>query len=76
MKNITLSVDEKALEAARRYAALRNATVNGLVREFLAGIADRADRAGKARKRIRALSRSSQARIGSRSWTRDDLHAR
>ena len=76
MKNITLAVDEKALNAVRRFASARNATVNGLVREFLAGIAALEDRAGKARKRIRALSRSSEARIGSRSWTRDDLHAR
>ena len=76
MKNITLSVEEKVLESARRYASGRNATVNGLVREFLAGIAEREVRARQARRKIRQLSGRSPARIGTPSWTRDDLHAR
>jgi hypothetical protein len=76
MKNITLSVDEELLASARRYAAERNATVNGLVREFLTDIARREDRARRARRRIRELSRTSPGRVGSRSWTRDDLHGR
>jgi len=50
--------------------------VNALVRKFLGAIAEREDRAKKSRKRIRELSESSEARIGSKSWTRDDLHAR
>jgi len=76
MKNITLSVDEKVLAVARRYAAEHNSSVNGLVREFLSGIAEREDRARKARGRIRELSKRSTARIGAKSWTRDDLHER
>ena len=76
MKNITLSVDEDVLSAVRKYAAERNSSVNGLVREFLGSIAEREDRAKKARRRIRELSESSEARIGSKTWSRDELHAR
>jgi len=76
MKNITLSVDEKVLAAVRRYAAEHNSSINGLVREFLTGIAEREDRARKARRRIQELSKRSTARIGSRSWTREELHDR
>ncbi len=76
MKNLTLKVDEGVLAAVRRYAVERNTSVNGLVREFLAGIAEREDRARLARKRLRELSERSSARIGSATWTRDDLHAR
>ena len=76
MKNITLSVDEETLQAVRRYAAERNTSVNALVREILTGIALREDRAGKARHRIRELSDASNARIGSKSWSREELHAR
>lgn len=76
MKNVTLSVDEEVLMAVRKYAAERNSSVNALVREFLTSIARREDRAKKARERIRALSESSEARMGSKSWTRDELHAR
>lgn len=74
MKNITLSVDEKVLAAARRYALQRESSVNGLVREFLERIAASEDRARKARRRIRELSRRSRARVDAISWKRDELH--
>lgn len=74
--NITLSVEETVLRAVRIYAAERGSSVNALVREFLGGIASREDRARRARERIRELSARSTARIGSRGWARDDLHAR
>jgi len=76
MKNITLNVDEKVLAAVRRYAAERNSSVNALVREYLASIAQREDRAAQARKRLKQLSRQSKARVGSKKWYREDLHER
>jgi hypothetical protein len=76
MKNITLSVDDWVLAAVRRYAAEHDSSVNGIVREFLNGIANKGDRAKKARARISELSRRSRARIGTITWSRDDLHDR
>jgi hypothetical protein len=76
MKNITLSVDENVLAAARRHAAERNSTVNALVREFLTGLAAHQDRAKRARTRLRQLSAQSQGQLGKRTWTREDLHDR
>ena len=76
MKNITLSIDEHVLAEARRYALDHDQSVNGLVREFLTEIAQREDRARKARRRIRELSTTSAARSGQRDWTRDELHER
>ena len=76
MKNITLSVDERVLLMVRRYAAERDSSVNGLVREFLARIAMREDHARNARARLRELSKGSKARIGSISWKRESLHDR
>jgi hypothetical protein len=76
MKNITLSVDDHVLVAVRRYAAEHDSSVNGIVREFLNGIAKRGDRAKKARARIMALSQLSRGRIGMIAWNRDDLHER
>lgn len=76
MKNVTLSVDEVVLARVRRYAVERSSSVNALVREYLRTLAEKEDRAQSARKRLRELSRSSRARLGSRSWTRDDLHER
>ena len=76
MKNVTLSVDEVVLARVRRYAVERRSSVNALVREYLRTLAEKEDRAQSARKRLRELSRSSRARLGPRSWTRDDLHER
>jgi len=76
MKNITLSVDEEVLATVRRVAAEQGTSVNAMVREHLARIAEHSDRAALARKRIRELSQSSEARIGSATWRRDDLHER
>lgn len=76
MKNITLSVDERVLRAARRYAAEHDSSVNALVRDYLEQIAARADRAATARARLRELSEKSEARQGTARWSRDDLHER
>lgn len=76
MKNITLSVDEEVLDAVRIYAAERRTSVNGLVREYLSAIADHRRRAKETRARIAALSRMSTAVLGTRNWTRNDLHER
>jgi hypothetical protein len=76
MKNITLSIDEKVLAAVRQYANSRNSSVNALVREFLTAIAERENKAARARQEIRALSDESEARLGTKSWNRDDLHER
>jgi len=76
MKNITLSVDEKVLAAVRRYSAERESSVNALVREFLTGIAKQHDRARSARARMRELSAKSTGRLGTKTWTRDQLHER
>ena len=76
MKNITLSIDEKILAAARRYAAEQNSSVNAIVREYLADIARREYRAARARERLGQLGRESSARIGARKWQRDELHER
>jgi hypothetical protein len=76
MKNITLSVDDKVLAEVRRYAAECDSSVNRLVRDFLARIADTNNRARNARRRIGELSDRSTARIGTISWDRNSLHDR
>ena len=76
MKNITLSVDEKVLSAVRQHAAAHSTSVNRLVREYLGEIARRENRARTVRRRMRALSNRSGAKIGRASWTREELHER
>ncbi len=76
MKNITLSVDEEVLSVVRQHAAARSTSVNQIVRDYLGEIAQRENRARKARRRLRSLSNRSAAKIGRISWTREELHER
>ena len=75
-KNITLAVDGEVLAAVRRHAAEHNSTVNALVRAYLENLAAHADRARRARKRLRQLSLQSQGQLGAKTWTREELHDR
>jgi plasmid stability protein len=63
MKNITLSIDEDVLRAARIYAAEHDTTVNALVRDFLAQFdKERQERAARARKELVEMAKKSTAR--------------
>lgn len=74
MKNITLAVDEKTLDAVRIYAAERNTTVNAIVRAELERIASQEDRTARARRRLKELMEKSTAEMGPITWTRDELY--
>jgi hypothetical protein len=76
MRNITLSVDENVLAAARRHAAERDSTVNALVRDYLTKLAAHQNGANRARARLRQLSEQSTGRLGKKTWSREDLHER
>jgi antitoxin component of RelBE/YafQ-DinJ toxin-antitoxin module len=76
VKNLTIALDEKVLRDARRIAAERSITLNALIREFLERLTRRESAARTARRRIAQLCRESDAEVGRRSWSRDDLHAR
>ena len=76
MKNITLSIDEQVLTTVRKYASEHNSSVNQMVRDYLTSIAERNNRAQQVRAAIRQLSDQSEARIGVKSWARDELHDR
>ena len=76
MKNITLAVDEAVLDEVRLYAAKRQTSVNGLVRDFLGGIAVQENRMERARRRLIELMDNSTLEAGPIEWKREDLHDR
>jgi len=76
MKNITLSVDEKTLEAVKVYAAKHKTSVNALVRSELERIALAEDRTARARRRLLELAETSNAEMGPVTWKREDLYER
>ncbi len=76
MKNITLAVDEAVLDQVRKYAANHQTTVNALVRQHLEQIARNETRVKEAMRELREMSDHSKARMGKRTWKRDDIYDR
>ena len=76
MKNVTIALDETTVREARRIAAERSTTLNGLIRDFLERLTLRESHARRARRRIAEICRRSKAVVGERSWSRDELHER
>ena len=76
MKNVTIALDESLLREVRRVAADRSTTLNAMIREFLQQLAEQESKAMQARHRIVELCRKTQAEVGPRTWSRDELHER
>jgi len=75
--NLTLSVDDATLRAARIRALEQGTSVNALVRDYLVSYA----RPESAREAVhafleRAARSDASSGSGGRSWTRDDLYDR
>lgn len=75
-RNLTLTLDEDLLKAARKAALDRNTSVNQLVREYLEGLVQQGDRRKAALADIQEMFRTTKIQIGKRNWTRDDLYER
>jgi hypothetical protein len=76
-KNLTLSLDEQVLRAARRLALDRGTSVNEMVREYLTKLVGEGDRRAAALRDLENLWRGSKFRlVGGITWTRDELHDR
>ena len=73
MKNITLSADEKLIEAAHKRARAEHTTLNELFRHWLAEYAGHPERLQRYDQVIGALR--GKVRIG-RKLTRDEMHER
>ena len=74
MKNITLALDDKVLEAGRQYAERHQTTLNALVRELLARAVG-PERSGAVTEMMRLMD-AYPGHSGAARWTRDDLYVR
>jgi plasmid stability protein len=73
--NLTITVDDELLRRARIRALEQGTSVNAVLRDFLESYAG-SEVETKARKRLAALARGSNASSGpgGRSWTREGLY--
>lgn len=75
-KNLTLTMDEDLLRAARKAAIDRNTSVNQLVREYLARLVHETDQRRAAMAQLDDIFRTIRVPVGRRTWKREDLHER
>ena|SRR5579863_2170102 len=75
-KNLTLTIGEDLLRAARKAALDRNTSVNQLVRDYLAQLVKETDQQQSALAEIENIFRTTKSRAGRITWTRDELHER
>lgn len=74
MKNITLSADERLIEAARERARAEHTTLNEQFRLWLADYARREQQATEAMAVVRELQ--GKVRTGGRKFTREEMNER
>ena len=76
LKNLTLTVDDDLLRSARKVALDRNTSVNQLVRDYLAELVSEKDKRHASVERLNEIFHKHSMKIGSITWTREDLHER
>ncbi len=75
-RNLTLTLDEELLRAARKVAIDRNTSVNQMVRDYLERVVQETDQRQTALARLDEIFRTERIQVGRRTWKRQDLHER
>ncbi|MBN2356932.1 hypothetical protein JXO59_12525 [candidate division KSB1 bacterium] len=76
-KNLTMAIDEALLKKARKIAIDRDTTLTGLIRKYLQNLVEQEEKSKAAGiQELFDLFERSEAVVGEKTWTRDDLHER
>ena len=76
MPNITMTIDEKILKRARKFAIEKNTTLTALVRQHLVNIAEREEKEKEVTlRKLKSIFNNSNV-IVDKKWSRDELHER
>ena len=77
MPNITMSIDGELLKKARKIAVDRDTSLTGLIRSYLEELVEKEEVLKEvAANELESLFLSSNAVVGKKTWTRDELHVR
>jgi len=72
MRNVTITLDERTLEDARRYAAVRGISLNAFLRDLISrSVRKPGEQAADAL--FEAMDRLPKTAVGV-TWNREDLH--
>jgi hypothetical protein len=75
-QNITFTVDSQVLKAARRLAIDHDTSVSQIVRDYLGRLVQYQDAHRAAAAGLREFFGKHSVTIGTRKWTREELHER
>jgi predicted transcriptional regulator len=76
MANLTLKVDDELLEKARLLASRRKTSLNAIVRRRLEEFVSSDLSRHTAIKGLESFYTRCEARVGRKTWTRDEIHDR
>jgi hypothetical protein len=77
MSNLTLAIDEELLRKARIAALEQHTSLNDLIRGYIETLTvGETVRRKTAVQELRLAFDTSTAKVGKRTWTRDELHER
>ncbi len=76
MANITLKIDDNILKKARRLASRRETSINAIVRRSLEEFISSDFSLQAAISGLDSFYSRCKARIGDKTWTRDEIHER
>jgi hypothetical protein len=76
MANITLKIDPRLLEEARKVAMIKKTSINALVSRRLKEFVAHHQKKQAALEGLEAFYQKTRARIGKSDWTREELHDR
>ncbi len=77
MPNITMSIDAELLKRARKIAIEKDTSLTGLIRSYLQELVEKEEVLKvTATSELESLFASSEAVVGKKTWSRDELHAR
>jgi len=75
-KNLTLTISEDVLLAARKIALDRKTSVNAMVREYLESLTTDEERHKANMAELDRIFAAKPARLGKITWSRADLYER
>ncbi len=76
MANITLKINDELLTKARQLASQKQTSINAIVKQRLEEFVSRDLNRQATLNGLDAFFLKTKARVGNKTWTRDEIHAR
>lgn len=76
MANITLKIDDELLKKARRLAFQKKTSINAIVKQTLNEFVSRDLSREATLEGLESFYRKSKAKVGDKTWTRDEIYDR